>query len=201
MEFKEKIQQLRKQKNFTQEELAALLFVSRTAISKWESGRGYPSIDSLKAISKVFSISIDELLSSKEIITIAEEDKKKTALNLRNLLYGLMDLMLAVLFLLPIFGQKNNNVIEFVSLFEINKMGLYISIPYIMIFGIIMVYGIVEIVLQNLQNKFWNKYITFISLGLTIIGITIFIMTQQPYMAIFFFWTLLTKGFLYIKQR
>ena len=63
MEFHEKLQQLRKQKNLTQEELAELLFVSRTAISKWESGRGLPNIDSLKAISKVFSISIDELLS------------------------------------------------------------------------------------------------------------------------------------------
>ena len=38
-------------KNLTQEQLAEMLFVSRTAISKWESGRGYPSIDSLKEIS------------------------------------------------------------------------------------------------------------------------------------------------------
>ena len=47
MEFHEKLQELRKQKNLTQEELSEILFVSRTAISKWESGRGYPSIDSL----------------------------------------------------------------------------------------------------------------------------------------------------------
>ena len=46
----------------TQEELAESLYVSRTAISKWESGRGYPNIDSLKAISKFFSVTIDELL-------------------------------------------------------------------------------------------------------------------------------------------
>ena len=63
MEFNEKLQELRKQKGFTQEELAELLFVSRTAVSKWESGRGYPNIDSLKAISKLFSVTIDELLS------------------------------------------------------------------------------------------------------------------------------------------
>ena len=55
MEFHEKLQALRKQKHLTQEELAAELFVSRTAISKWESGRGYPSIDSLKEISGFFS--------------------------------------------------------------------------------------------------------------------------------------------------
>lgn len=64
MEFYEKLQELRRSKNLTQEELAEALYVSRTAISKWESGRGYPSIDSLKAISKFFSVSIDELLSA-----------------------------------------------------------------------------------------------------------------------------------------
>lgn len=54
MEFHEKLQELRKSRGLTQEELAEALFVSRTAISKWESGRGYPSIDSLKEISSVF---------------------------------------------------------------------------------------------------------------------------------------------------
>ena len=48
MEFHEKLRQLRLQKGLTQEALAQSLFVSRTAISKWESGRGCPSIDSIK---------------------------------------------------------------------------------------------------------------------------------------------------------
>ena len=50
MEFHEKLQELRKSRGLTQEELAEELYVSRTAISKWESGRVYPSIDSLKEI-------------------------------------------------------------------------------------------------------------------------------------------------------
>lgn len=61
-EFNEKLQELRRQKGLTQEELANQLFVTRAAVPKWESGRGYPSIDSLKAISKFFSISQDDLL-------------------------------------------------------------------------------------------------------------------------------------------
>ena len=61
MEFHEKLQELRKQKNLTQEELSEILFVSRTAISKWESGRGYLSIDSLKAIADFFGVTIDDL--------------------------------------------------------------------------------------------------------------------------------------------
>ena len=50
MELSEKLQELRKEKGLTQEELAEALFVSRTAISKWESGRGVPNIESLKAM-------------------------------------------------------------------------------------------------------------------------------------------------------
>ena len=63
MEFHEKLRQLRLQKGLTQEALAQSLFVSRTAISKWESGRGCPSIDSIKQISAFFNVSIDTLLT------------------------------------------------------------------------------------------------------------------------------------------
>ena len=77
MELNEKLQGLRKQKGLTHEELAEVLFVSRTAISKWESGRGYPNIESLKAISKFFGVTIDELLSGDELLTIAEKDTKQ----------------------------------------------------------------------------------------------------------------------------
>ena len=67
MEFNEKLKELRSSRGLTQEELAEALFVSRTAISKWESGRGYPSIDSLREISDFFSVTIDELLSQRKI--------------------------------------------------------------------------------------------------------------------------------------
>ena len=75
MEFNEKLQELRKSKGLTQEELAEKLFVSRTAISKWESGRGYPSIDSLKEISRYFSVTIDELICPEEFLSASEEEK------------------------------------------------------------------------------------------------------------------------------
>ena len=77
MLFNEKLQNLRKNKGVTQEELAKSLFVSRTAISKWESGRGYPNIDSLKAIAKYFGVSVDELLSCEEVLVVAQESQKQ----------------------------------------------------------------------------------------------------------------------------
>ena len=85
MEFNEKLQDLRKQKGLTQEKLAEYLYVSRTAISKWESGRGFPNIESLKAISKFFSVSLDELLSGEEILAIAEKDHKEKERTIRDL--------------------------------------------------------------------------------------------------------------------
>ena len=78
MDFGEKLQELRKSRGMTQEELAEALFISRTAVSKWESGRGWPSIDSLKAISTFFDITIDELLSGEKLLSIAEREKKPT---------------------------------------------------------------------------------------------------------------------------
>ena len=116
MEFHEKLQELRKQKGLTQEELAESLYVSRTAISKWESGRGYPNIDSLKAISKFFSVTIDELLSGEEVLTIAEEDQKQKESILRDMVFGLLDLSGAMFFFVPFFGQKADGYVQAVSL-------------------------------------------------------------------------------------
>ncbi|MCI5891914.1 MAG: helix-turn-helix domain-containing protein, partial [Clostridiales bacterium] len=91
MEFNEKLQELRKNKGLTQEELAENLFVSRTAVSKWESGRGYPSIDSLKEIANYFSVTIDELLSGEKIISIAEKENKSNIQRICDLLFGIVD--------------------------------------------------------------------------------------------------------------
>lgn len=57
-----RICELRKKKNLTQEELAILLDISDKSISKWENGTSKPSIDNLKKISSIFDISLDELL-------------------------------------------------------------------------------------------------------------------------------------------
>lgn len=62
MALNEKIITIRKENNLTQEEFAQRLFLTRQAVSKYERGLSYPSIDTLKLISKEFNISISELL-------------------------------------------------------------------------------------------------------------------------------------------
>jgi transcriptional regulator with XRE-family HTH domain len=107
MEFNEKLQELRKSRSLTQEELAEALFVSRTAISKWESGRGYPSLDSLKEISKFFSVSIDDLICSEEIISAAEDEKKDCMDKYISLICNTLDIFMALLLLLPVEAETD----------------------------------------------------------------------------------------------
>ncbi len=64
----ERIRNLRKQNNLTQEQLAEKMNVSRQAITKWESGAGQPDIGNLKTLAQVFDISYDELLCDGEIV-------------------------------------------------------------------------------------------------------------------------------------
>lgn len=78
MTFGEKLKKLRTENNLTQEQLADALFVTRTAISKWETDKGYPSIDSLKAISDYFKVSIDELISDADVENKKQLDNKKS---------------------------------------------------------------------------------------------------------------------------
>lgn len=65
MEFNNKLYELRKQKGFSQEELANRLNVSRQTVSKWEVGDSTPDMEKLIAISDLFEISLDELVMDK----------------------------------------------------------------------------------------------------------------------------------------
>ena len=66
MEFNNKLYELRKQKGFSQEELANRLNVSRQTVSKWEVGESAPDMEKLVAISDLFEVSLDELVMDKK---------------------------------------------------------------------------------------------------------------------------------------
>ena len=61
MDFGEKLKALRTERGLTQEQLAAKLYVSRTAVSKWETGGGSPNLDSLQVVARLFDVSVDDL--------------------------------------------------------------------------------------------------------------------------------------------
>ena len=201
MEFNEKLQELRKNKGLTQEELAEALYVSRTAISKWESGRGYPSIDSLKEIAKYFSVTIDELLSSDEVLSIAEEDNKQKEKHLKSLVFGLLDISVLMFFFLPFFGQKANGVIQEVSLLSLNGIAIYLKTAYYSVVISIAVYGILTLAFQNCQKIFWTKNRDKISLILSAVAVFLFIISSQVYAGAFLFIFLVIKALMLIKWQ
>ena len=201
MEFNEKLQELRKQKGLTQEELAELLYVSRAAISKWESGRGFPNIESLKAISKVFSVSLDELLSGEEILAIAEKDHTEKERTIRDLVFGLLDCGMALLLFLPFFGQKAEGIIREVSLPALSEVQTYLKTAYIAFVGIMIVVGIITLALQNSRQRLWIQSKSVLSLTLSAVGVCLFIVSQQPYAAIFVFAFLIIKALMLIKRQ
>lgn len=77
MNMGEKIQQLRKEKGLSQEGLAELLGLSRQAISKWESGAAMPTVDNLVELSRIFQVSVGELLQIEESAGISLEKDRK----------------------------------------------------------------------------------------------------------------------------
>ena len=199
MKFNEKLQELRKNKGITQEELAQNLFVSRTAVSKWESGRGYPNLDSLKEIAKFFNITIDELLSSDEVLNIAEEEKNRKISNIRDLVFGLLDLSTIMLFFLPLFALRKEGLIYDVSLLELNEIKLYLLIPYFVIIIFLILFGIARLALQNCNNKIWINSKDKISLIANAIALVIFIISLQVNVAILIFVFISIKALLLIK--
>ena len=200
MEWNEKLQELRKQKGLTQEELAERLYVSRTAISKWESGRGYPNIDSLKAISKFFEITIDELLSGDELLTIAEEETKQKEARFRDPVLGLLDFSMALLLFLPFFATKANGVIQSGSLLTLDGIQPYLKYTYLIAVIGKVIMGLLLLTLQNVQTTLWQKSKTVISLTLGAILILLLIISSQPYAAAFAFALLLIQGFILIRR-
>ena len=201
MEFNEKLQKLRTNENLTQEELAEKLYVSRAAISKWESGRGYPSIDSLKAIAKYFHITIDELIGSEEIVDLAEQDMKSSNKKYTALICGILDCLTLLLFFLPVCGNGGKTDVESVSLLAMTGVGLWLKIIFIAVIGITILNGFCTVIISNFDKPAWNKHRVVTGVVLSILGTMLFILARQPYAGIFYLCILVIKGILVIKSK
>lgn len=200
MEFGEKIQKLRNQKKWTQEQLAEKLYVSRTAISKWESGKGYPSIDLLKDIAKLFNKTIDELLSSEQIIDIAKNENISNMKRANNLIYGLLDIISVLFIFLPLYAQKTENFVYSVSLVSTNDINSVIKVLYIVILSILSLLGIGEIILNFIDERKFRGMINITSLIVQTISIVFFVISRQTYLTAIIFITFIIKILVLIKN-
>ena len=199
MEFNQKLIELRKKKGLTQEELGAILFVSRTAISKWESGRGYPNLDTLKTMSKFFGVTVDELLSCDQLLSVAEQDGKQKENNILDLVFAVMDIAFILFLILPLFAQTIDGVILEVSLINLTEKQLYLKIAYFVVVILSVLLGVLQLFIRKNQNKFYLKYKRKISLALGTLSVLLFSVSLQPYAVILSFLFLSVKVLTIIK--
>ena len=200
MEFNEKLQELRKSRGLTQEELAEALFVSRTAVSKWESGRGYPSIDSLKEISKYFSVTIDELLTGEKLISIAERENKSNIQRICDLLTGLVDLFSFILIVLPLYPNPINGYIYSVNLFDYTETTSFNRLLYWIMFLALVLVGTVKIFITQFELNKGQKIVTAFSIVLSILAVLFLAMTREAYAVTIAFFLFVVKGILLFKH-
>ena len=193
MEFHEKLQELRRRKGLTQEEVAEHLFVSRAAVSKWESGRGYPNIDSLKAIARFYGVTVDELLSGEELLTIAEEDRKDRETRFRDQVFGLLDLCTMLYFFFPLFAERMEGAAHGVSLLALSGVAGYMKVIYI---GFVVAQTILGVLTLTVRKPGHSASLAFNGLG-----VLLFSLSLQPYAAALCFVFLMIKVFLLIKKR
>ena len=201
MEFGEKLLELRNGKGMTQEELADSLFVSRTAISKWESGRGYPSIDSLKEISRFFSVSIDELLSSEKLVTIAEKENRANIRRVLDYLFGLDDILACGMIFLPFFPHPVDRVVYAVSLLEYSDVSPAIRLFYWILFIVLVVSGAVMVVLNHFKFEKGKRAVITVSMVINIITVLVLAITRSAYATSAAFILMIIKGILLLKRE
>ncbi len=201
MEFNEKLKALRSSRGLTQEELAEALFVSRTAISKWESGRGYPSIDSLKGISTFFSVTIDELVSEEKLLSIAEKENKSNMQKLCSTLIGAIDLLHFLLIVLPLYPKSMKEYIAAVNLFGYTETSAFNRMVYWILFSLLMLIGVSELIVTPLKIEKVNKMIIVFSMLLGIVAVLLLALSGETYVTALAFLFLVLKAGLYMKGR
>ena len=195
MEFGEKLQELRKHAGLTQEELAQALYVSRTAVSKWESGRGYPSIDSLKEISGYFSVTIDDLLSGEKLLSIAQRENQANIRNMCEMLLGMTDLFALLLIILPLYPKSVEGYVYAVNLLAYTDAALLNRVAYGAMAATLALLGVFKLLPWRQQRA-----VTRASVALGIAAVLVLAMAGETYAVTVAFLLLLCKGMLLFKR-
>lgn len=185
MNFGENLQTLRKLKNYSQEDLADKLQVSRQAVSKWESGTGFPETEKLISICDLFDCSMDELVKGKiSIDSNLEKEVYDSFMNKfgKSISLAIMLILIGTTLLLTILGfNKDNNMYGIVVLL----IFVVFSVPIFIVKGIEMenfkskypklsnFYSQEEI--DNYNNKF-SKMIA-LSISIILIGVVVMMAT------------------------
>ncbi|MBQ3575090.1 MAG: helix-turn-helix transcriptional regulator [Clostridia bacterium] len=194
MDLSRKIYELRKQRGLTQEQFAEMLFVSRTAVSKWETGRGTPGMGSLQMIAKVCDVSLDELLSTGEAIRIAEKENRET---LRGFA-ACADAAAALGIFLPLYKAEAAQMFYSVPLYRFGGRFVYL---YWILISAMALCGILRILISRSDREKAKAILRNAGLAINAAAVFALILSGQPYPAALFFVLLLLKGAVLLPKR
>ena len=141
MSLSENLQNLRKIKNMSQEELAEKLNVSRQAVSKWESGNGYPETEKIITICEIFDCSMDQLVKGKISADIQADKSNYDSIITKaskGIAIGVSTILLGVAIMLTILGCAPNEQAEdqyaLIGVIAV-LLGVVIAVPLFIIHG------------------------------------------------------------------
>lgn len=192
MELHEKLQELRRERGLTQEEVAQALCVSCTAVSEWESGRGAPDLDSRRALAAFYGVSLDELLSD----TALPVDGRW-----RGMAFALLDLGATALGVLPLFGEHGGAGTAAVSLLAFTGGAAYVRALGMAVIAALVGVGVGLLAVQRggVDARVWR--LRRASLYLGALAAMLFAAARQPYAAVFALVLLAAKVALLVKRR
>lgn len=128
MIFSERLKEEREKRNWSQNDLAEKIHVSRQSVSKWETGKNYPSIEIIIHLSDLFGITIDELLRSDEDLT------QKVIEDSKQLAYPKWKVFFDSLFMMGVFLFITKIVVWMLNKFAGVSITLVADAPYVMNF-------------------------------------------------------------------
>ncbi|HFJ9457209.1 TPA: helix-turn-helix domain-containing protein [Bacillus cereus] len=126
MIFSERLKEEREKRNWSQNDLAEKLYVSRQSVSKWETGKNYPSIEIIIHLSDLFGITIDELLRGDEELT------QKVIEDSKQLAYPKWKVFFDSLFMIGVFLFIAKIVVWMLNKFAGASITIVADAPYVM---------------------------------------------------------------------
>lgn len=195
MDFGEKLKALRTERGLTQEQLAAKLYVSRTAVSKWETGGGSPNLDSLQAVARLFDVSVDDLLSADDLIVLARDERRSTARSSGMLSFGLLDVLAVVFAFIPLYGVDDGSLVRMANLADYGASVDFGASFAVMAAAVVslMFMGAVEIVLAAVGSRRAARIVALVGFAVQALAVVLFASTMQPYATTLMFALLLAK--------